>query len=61
MADGTNAVCCIPSWDYDTPDPWLNSLVDPMDADGYVNVPQSPGLGEDINFEYISEHLVETR
>ena len=50
-----------PLRDYETPEPWLHSLVDPMDADGYVSVPQSPGLGEDINFEYIRENLVETR
>jgi L-alanine-DL-glutamate epimerase-like enolase superfamily enzyme len=31
-----------------------------MDTDGYIPMPDKPGLGEDINFEYIDEHLVDT-
>lgn len=48
-----------PFLDYDQPPAYLNSLVDPMDAEGYVHLPTRPGLGEDINFAYIEAHTVE--
>lgn len=47
-----------PMLDYDTPPPWLNQLVDPMDSEGYVHVSERPGLGWDINFDYIHDNLV---
>ena len=47
-----------PFLDYDTPPPWLNEAVDPMDAEGYVHVSPRPGLGLDINFDYIQRNLV---
>ncbi len=47
-----------PFLDYDTPPPWLNKLDDPMDDEGYVHVSQLPGLGQDINFDYIQAHEV---
>ena len=49
-----------PFLNYSTPPEYLNSIVDPMDADGYVHLPERPGLGEDINFKYIAENTVET-
>ena len=48
-----------PFVDYDQPAPWLNKLVDPMDEHGYVHVSQEPGLGMDINHEYIDAHTFE--
>lgn len=45
-----------PFVDYEQPAPWLHAIADPMDAEGYVHVSQRPGLGLDINFEYIREH-----
>jgi L-alanine-DL-glutamate epimerase-like enolase superfamily enzyme len=47
-----------PSVDYEQPAPWLNAIADPMDDEGYVHVSQQPGLGLDVNFEYIREHRV---
>jgi L-alanine-DL-glutamate epimerase-like enolase superfamily enzyme len=47
-----------PFLDYEQPPPWLNELVDPMDEEGYVHVSQKPGLGMNINFDYIEEHKV---
>jgi L-alanine-DL-glutamate epimerase-like enolase superfamily enzyme len=47
-----------PFLDYETPQPWLNELVDPMDDKGYVHVSQRPGLGLDIDFGYIEAHRV---
>lgn len=47
-----------PFVDYEQPAPWQNELVDPMDDEGYVHVSQKPGLGMDINFDYIREHAL---
>jgi L-alanine-DL-glutamate epimerase-like enolase superfamily enzyme len=47
-----------PFIDYDKPPPWLHSLPDPMDDEGFVHVSQQPGLGLEIDFEYIREHEV---
>ena len=45
-----------PFLDYDQPALYLNAICDPMDAEGYVHAPSLPGLGDDINFDYIKEH-----
>jgi L-alanine-DL-glutamate epimerase-like enolase superfamily enzyme len=47
-----------PFIDYDATPAWLNTPVDPMDAEGNVHVSSRPGLGLDLNMEYIQEHLV---
>ncbi len=47
-----------PFIDYDQPPAWLNQLADPMDDEGYVHIPDRPGLGLDINFDYIRDNLV---
>lgn len=47
-----------PFLDYEAAPPWLNSIIDPMDKDGYVHVPEKPGLGWDINFDYIKSNLI---
>jgi L-alanine-DL-glutamate epimerase-like enolase superfamily enzyme len=47
-----------PFVDYETPPPWLNRIVDPMDDEGYVHVSPEPGLGMDINLDYIRDNLI---
>ena len=47
-----------PFIDYDKPDPWLNKLNDPIDDEGFVHVSQDPGLGMDINWDYIENNLI---
>lgn len=47
-----------PMLDYDEVPAYLNALIDPMDRDGFVAMPKGPGLGEDINFDYIARHTV---
>ncbi len=47
-----------PFLEYDDVPAYLNSIVDPMDRDGYVHLPDCPGLGEDINFAYIETNTV---
>src|SRR3954447_2297990 len=48
-----------PFIDYDVPPPWLNTLVDPMDSEGFVHVSPNPGLGQNINWDYINSHKVD--
>ncbi|WP_434650034.1 mandelate racemase family protein [Pseudomonas sp. D1-2] len=47
-----------PFLDYEQVPAHLNSIVDPMDADGYVHLSDRPGLGEDINFAYIEANTL---
>jgi len=47
-----------PGMDYDAPPPYLLALCDPMDDNGYVHVPQEPGMGYQINWDYIEDHRV---
>jgi L-alanine-DL-glutamate epimerase-like enolase superfamily enzyme len=47
-----------PGIEYETPPPYLKALADPMDAEGYVHLPQEPGLGYQINWEYIEENRI---
>ena len=46
-----------PFFDWATP-PWLNSSIDQLDGEGYILVPQSPGMGWDINFDYINDNMI---
>lgn len=48
-----------PGVDCNTPPPYLKALGDPLDADGYVHLPQEPGMGYQIDWEYIEENRVE--
>ena len=45
--------------DYDPPQPYLMEICDPLDDDGYVRVPQEPGMGYKINWDYIDDHRIE--
>jgi len=45
-----------PGVDYETPPPYLEAICDPLDADGYVAVPQEPGMGYRLKWDYIDEH-----
>lgn len=43
-----------PGLEYDQPAPYLERICDPLDADGCVTVPQEPGLGYGIVWDYIA-------
>ena len=47
-----------PFIDHDEVKPWLHELDDPMDNEGNVHVSPRPGLGQNINFDYIEKNLV---
>jgi L-alanine-DL-glutamate epimerase-like enolase superfamily enzyme len=47
-----------PHFDYDNATPWLNQVIDPMDQQGNIRIPQRPGLGLDINWKFIEKNRV---
>jgi L-alanine-DL-glutamate epimerase-like enolase superfamily enzyme len=47
-----------PFIDYEKPAPYLQQIIDPLDTDGNVHVPQSPGLGMEIDFDYIEANAI---
>lgn len=47
-----------PFLNYDEPDPWLHEIEDPMNDDGFVHVSPLPGLGQNINWDYIEKNTV---
>jgi len=47
-----------PGIDCDTIPPYLHEICDPMDNEGYVQVPQEPGMGYKINWDYINENKI---
>jgi L-alanine-DL-glutamate epimerase-like enolase superfamily enzyme len=48
-----------PGVDYETPPPYLEAIGDPMDAQGFVHLPQAPGMGYEINWDYIEENRIQ--
>lgn len=48
-----------PFLEYDEGFDYLNTLADPMDKDGFVHLSDKPGMGEDINFDFIDDNLVQ--
>jgi L-alanine-DL-glutamate epimerase-like enolase superfamily enzyme len=47
-----------PGVDCNTIPPYLNALGDPMDEAGYVHLSQEPGIGYQINWDYIRDNRV---
>lgn len=47
-----------PFIDYDKPKEFQNRIDDEMDEDGYVHGRDEPGLGQDLNWDYIEANLV---
>jgi L-alanine-DL-glutamate epimerase-like enolase superfamily enzyme len=48
-----------PHVNFDAEKPWLRSVIDPVDSEGNVPIPQGPGLGEDIDWDFIGDNLVQ--
>ncbi|MCB1969816.1 MAG: hypothetical protein KDG54_05340 [Geminicoccaceae bacterium] len=46
-----------PFIDYDQPKDFQNRIDDEMDKDGYVHCRNEPGLGQDLNLDYIEANL----
>jgi L-alanine-DL-glutamate epimerase-like enolase superfamily enzyme len=47
-----------PHLDYEDKPEYLLRLSDPMDAQGFVHLPEEPGLGEAIDWHWIETHTV---
>ena len=47
-----------PHYDYDSAQPWLLHREDEIDSEGNVHLPQTPGLGLDLDWDYIRQHRV---
>ena len=47
-----------PEVDYEQPEPYLKAIADPMAADGNVVLSQAPGLGLELDWDYINENRV---
>ncbi len=50
-----------PFIDHDATPEYLNSIEDPMDAEGFVHLSGAPGIGQDLNWDWIEAHTVQTR
>ncbi|MGH7919109.1 MAG: enolase C-terminal domain-like protein [Candidatus Dormibacteraceae bacterium] len=48
-----------PGVDYDAPHPYLKANCDVLGEDGYITIPSLPGMGYDIDWDYIDDNLVE--
>jgi len=49
-----------PMYDYEKTEPWFREKLDPMDKQGYVHISQKPGLGMEIDWDFIGENTVRT-
>jgi len=47
-----------PQYDYESAQPWLKTRVDDIDATGCVHMPEAPGLGYDLDWDFIERHRV---
>ena len=47
-----------PFLDYEQPKAFQNRIDDEMDSDGFVHCRDEPGLGQDLNFDYIRENAI---
>jgi L-alanine-DL-glutamate epimerase-like enolase superfamily enzyme len=47
-----------PGVDYETVLPYVKRLADPLEPDGYVAIPDTPGIGYEIVWDYVDEHRV---
>ncbi len=50
-----------PDFDYETPPPYLKAICDPLDGEGNVVLPQTPGLGMEFVWDYINDNRVKSR
>jgi L-alanine-DL-glutamate epimerase-like enolase superfamily enzyme len=48
-----------PMCDYENKRPWLKESFDPMDSYGNVHISQKPGLGMELDWKFIEDHMVD--
>lgn len=49
-----------PLFNYEGRSPWLKEIIDPMDKDGFVPISQKPGLGLNIDWDFIERNKIES-
>ena len=47
-----------PLFDFDSAQPWLVKRPEVIDAEGYVEIPQKPGLGWEFDLEFIERNTI---
>jgi L-alanine-DL-glutamate epimerase-like enolase superfamily enzyme len=50
-----------PGLDHGAPLPYLRSNCDVVASDGYVSLPTGPGMGYDIEWDYINDNRIEAK
>ena len=48
-----------PGVGYDKPHPYLKNNCDKIDTEGYVHLPQKPGMGYEIEWDYINDNIID--
>jgi L-alanine-DL-glutamate epimerase-like enolase superfamily enzyme len=48
-----------PHLDYEARTPWLKEVADPIDAGGFVHISQQPGLGVEIDWDFVNANVVQ--
>lgn len=48
-----------PHDDYEARTPYLKKLIDPLNPDGTVSIPEGPGLGHEIDWDFIDSNIVD--
>jgi len=49
-----------PHLDYEAQSPWLREIADPLDAEGYVAISRQPGLGHQIDWDFIHDNTIQS-
>jgi L-alanine-DL-glutamate epimerase-like enolase superfamily enzyme len=47
-----------PGVDYDAPHPYLRTTCDKLDPDGFITLPKAPGLGYELEMDYIRDNII---
>jgi len=47
-----------PFLDYEERTPWLKEVIDPLDSEGYVHISPKPGLGMEIDWDFIGANRI---
>jgi L-alanine-DL-glutamate epimerase-like enolase superfamily enzyme len=48
-----------PGLDYDARPPYLRASCDPIDGEGFVALPTGPGMGYEVEWDFINDNLIE--
>jgi L-alanine-DL-glutamate epimerase-like enolase superfamily enzyme len=49
-----------PHLDYEAQTPWLAEIADPLDAEGNIAISRRPGLGQEIDWDFVRDHTIQS-